>query len=108
MSSLDDELEFALSKACTPDERKAIGSKFGGEWSDDEEDFTPFTENLTGILQECFKNALFNTISDCFFIKSRAYNDNINDELLPAVAVELKVFLFSVSFTFSLSSVHDS
>ena len=90
VSSIDS-IELALSSSSTAAVRKDLSRSFGGEWSDDEE----ATES-NDIIKELFENKLINESSKCFLIKSRAYNDNIIDALMPAIAIKMQVKIYSL------------
>lgn len=93
LSSSDSSLlEFGLTSSCSKEERLRIGEMYGGDWSDEDDNHDKLSVNhITNILEETFSNNLFSDSTTCFFLKSRMYNDNIQDVLLPAIAIQLKV-----------------
>jgi hypothetical protein len=84
-SSID--IDEALLSSSNEEERRKLAKSFGGDWSEGEED----ANQNRAILKELYEKELVNEANKCFLLKSRAYNDNINDALIPAIAIELKV-----------------
>ena len=84
-SSID--IDEALLSSSNEEERRKLAKSFGGDWSEGEED----ANQNRAILKEIYEKELVNEANKCFLLKSRAYNDNINDALIPAIAIELKV-----------------